>query len=817
MFSTHAAFKRASWLFKKPLLTSVGKRSFQAYEANIDPMLRFCHVQDIRPAGWVKALHFRTVPVASSQTYTDVEINVTDRTHLVYSPNESIAPIVQASFDIETYSHDGSFPDPHDKGCPCIQIATVLQRMGEPAPYRKHLISFGTCDPIDGTDVVQCSSELEVLNTWAELVRSEGVDILIGYNIWGFDLHYLWTRAALVNADSFFELSKVRGLRSTCTPAAFSSGAYGDSDYQMVTSIGRFQLDLLVVMKREHKLTSYSLNSVSAHFLNDNKIDMPFSLMFQKWRGSSADRSDIAAYCLKDSELPLDLTNKLAIVPNMFEMAKATWVPLSFLTERGQGIKVFSQILYQTRLDNMLVVSLNRDKPSNEAPYEGATVLDALSGAYMDDPITGLDFASLYPTIMRAHNLCHSTIVLDPAFDNIPGVEYFDIDSFRFAQSNEGILPKMLRILSENRKKAKHDMAAASERGDSFMYSVFNGKQLAFKVSMNSIYGFCGALVGFLPCKPVASCTTSIGRNMISHTKSLVEQWYPGSTVVYGDTDSVMVKFDNGSLKGKDALVSSFALGKEAAQRISATFKYPIELEFEKVYLPYLLFSKKRYAGLMYTNPRNHDYIDAKGIQLVRRDNCPFVKRTSQAVLNSIMFDRCLSHAIQIVKDAAACLLNNRVPIDDLVVSKSIKRISFHKHLSDIPSGFKSVSCGAFFLAHQYANPNLPHINVARLREQRFPGSGPKSGDRVPFVFVLTDNPHDLQFLKAEDPSFAKLHDLPIDSLYYLHHGLKNPLLSLFSLFLPDPEFTLFHDALVSHSSKINSQIDILSFLNLPS
>ena len=80
------------------------------------------------------------------------------------------------------------------------------------------------------------------------------------------------------------------------------------------------------------------------------------------------------------------------------------------------------------------------------------------------------------------------------------------------------------------------------------MKNVYNGKQLAFKVSMNSIYGFTGATVGFLACKPVASTTTGIGRQMIEQTKDLVEKWYPGSTVVYGDSVTgntpILVKID---------------------------------------------------------------------------------------------------------------------------------------------------------------------------------------------------------------------------------------------------------------------------------
>tara|TARA_B110000977_G_scaffold201886_1_gene299804 strand:- start:9167 stop:11956 length:2790 start_codon:yes stop_codon:yes gene_type:complete len=814
IFGTHQGYKRAMYILKKPL----NNMKFTMYEANIDPMLRFAHIQDIQMAGWIRIEKKKFSELKLKKHYVTNEYFVSSWRDVCASTNQSIAPIVQASFDIETYSHDGGFPDPHDKGCPVIQIATTLQRFGEATPYKRSLLSLGTCDHIENVENVelQCfETESQLLEAWGKLVRGEDIDILIGYNIWGFDLWYLHVRATMCDAVDFFELGRVIGKESELKAASFSSCAYGDSDYQMVDTLGRFQIDLLVIMKREHKLTSYSLNAVSAHFLKDKKVDMPYKLMFEKYKGTSADRAEIAIYCIKDTDLPLALINKLAIVPNMVEMSKATWVPMSYLIERGQGIKVFSQILYQTRHEDMLVLTLNKTGNEVQEAYEGATVLQAMKGAYMDTPITGLDFASLYPTIMRAHKLCHSTYVNDAAYDNIDGVEYITVDNHRFAQNSEGILPKMLRQLATNRKLAKKEMAKAEASGDKFLKAVYNGKQLAFKVSMNSIYGFCGALVGFLPCKPVASCTTSIGRGMIDHTKRLVEEWYPGATVVYGDTDSVMVRFDTGKERGQKALEKSFELGIEAAERISATFKAPIELEFEKVYWPYLLFSKKRYAGLMYTNPQKPDYIDAKGIQLVRRDNCPFVKRISQEVLDTIMYKMDTEGAIKIVQAAAKELLSYNVLCDDLVVSKSLRRISYVKNKREIPPAKSSIQCNGFHLVHEYKNANLPHLVVAAKHEERESGSGPKSGDRVPYVFIDTGNPKDLQYTKAEDPVYVKTNKIKLDVVYYLEHALKNPLESLFELFLDDPQDTLFAEALNGFKAKKNTSVDIYEFLGI--
>ena len=374
VFYNHAAYKRVMYALKKPIRLASETRMFDAYEANMDPMLRFCHVTEIQTAGWMKIDNPKTCK--SKETFCDEEYEI-EWKKIKPDPNPSIAPLVQASFDIETYSADGSFPDPKDEQCACIQIATTLQRYGEPEPYKRQLLSLGTCNPIEGVDVIECVTEEELLNKWTKLIQEQSVDILIGYNIWGFDLWYMITRAEMVGAEKFFQLGRYKNFQCTLRESSFSSSAYGHTDYKMVDTPGRFQLDLLVVMKREHKLTSYTLNNVAEHFLKDKKVDMPYKEMFKKFKQGPDERREIGVYCVKDTDLPLALINKLAIVPNMVEMAKATWVPLSFLIERGQGIKVFSQLLYQTRKENMLVITQNKSGDTIQEPYEGATVLTA--------------------------------------------------------------------------------------------------------------------------------------------------------------------------------------------------------------------------------------------------------------------------------------------------------------------------------------------------------------------------------------------------------------------------------------------------------
>jgi len=191
-------------------------------------------------------------------------------------------------------------------------------------------------------------------------------------------------------------------------------------------------------------------------------------------------------------------------------------------------------------------------------------------------------------------------MVLDDKYANAPGVEYYEVTTgmgtYRFAQSPQGVVPALLEDLAQFRKKAKKDMAKAKDAGDEWAAALYNGKQLAYKITMNSVYGFLGATKGMLPCVPIAASVTATGRAMIQQTKELAEKLVPGSRVIYGDTDSVMVIFEVGEGRRHD-LHAHFEVASRVAAEISATFKHPNELEFEKCYYPYLLFSKKRYAG----------------------------------------------------------------------------------------------------------------------------------------------------------------------------------------------------------------------------
>ena len=523
-FNTHRALRNFAWAIENDRWPElIGSK---VYEANIDPVLRFMHVTGCSSTGWIDP------GLCEPDAETTCDLNLwAPNWHFItpVADRADLAPLRIMSFDIECYSQTGAFPDPRNPSDVIFQVGMTTREFGRDGFFdRKCLCLKRTSGP-------ECESfdtERQLLDAFQKYLVRIDPDIITGWNIFGFDLEFLHVRAALVGASTVW--GRMRGSPiEKVIEKNLSSSALGNNLLKMTPMKGRYVFDLFQDVKREHKLESYSLNNVSKHFLKDQKNDMPVREIFARYAEGDPDRlGEVAQYCLKDTELPHALMDKLCQIQNQVEMAKACWVPLSFLSERGQQIKVFSQMAYKARELNFIIPTFRDGGGLGTGEYQGATVLDAQAGAYYN-PITALDFASLYPSIMCAHNLCYSTLVMDPKYDKLPGIEYEQYGPHRFAQNVPSLLPTILTDLKAFRKKAKKLMAAAEGTP---LEAIYNGQQLAYKISMNSIYGFTGASKGMLPCTAIASTVTMRGRQMIDETKNYVETHFPGAKVRYGDS-----------------------------------------------------------------------------------------------------------------------------------------------------------------------------------------------------------------------------------------------------------------------------------------
>ena len=634
--------ERDSGLSYKGLWKGVdgGIRTFDS----IQYVLRFMIDTGVTGMSWVEVPQskYHMIPHRDRHSKCQIEAYVHYRDLIAHSNDgewAKMAPLRILSFDIECAGRKGVFPEAHMD--PVIQIANFVTRYGEEKAFVRNVFVLDTCSSIVNTQILEFSAEDKMLLAWRNFLERVDPDVIIGYNISNFDFPYLLDRAKHLKCKEFPYFTRLHSLMSAAKETNFSSKQMGNRDTKATNTNGRLQLDLLQLIQRDHQLRSYTLNSVCSHFLGEQKEDVHHTMITELFNGTPESRRRLAVYCLKDAYLPQRLMDKLMCLVNYTEMARVTGVPFNYLLARGQQVKFISQ-LFRKALEQHLVIPNLRTEASDEQ-YEGATVIEPTRG-YYDVPVATLDFASLYPSIIQAHNLCYTTLLNKTAVDKlglVKGEDYIvtpNGDLFCTAKVRKGLLTQILEELLGARKRAKKELAVET---DPFRKAVLNGRQLALKISANSVYGITGATVGKLPCLAIASSTTSYGREMIEKTKEEVEKRYTvangyshDAQVIYGDTDSVMVKF------GPKELEKTMELGQDAASYVSDKFIKPIKLEFEKVYYPYLLINKKRYAGLYWTNPNKYDKMDSKGIETVRRDNCRLVQNVIETILRKILIDQ---------------------------------------------------------------------------------------------------------------------------------------------------------------------------------
>jgi len=512
------------------------------------------------------------------------------------------------------------------------------------------------------------------------------------------------------------------------------------------------------------------------------KDDLHHLELFAKHKGSAVDRAVIAKYCIQDCDLVLTLMAKLDTFVNARGMADVCFVPLQFLFLRGQGIKIFSRVAYEASKRNQIILA-QEALEGDGIGYEGAIVISPKIGMYLETPIAVLDFNSLYPSSMIGENLSPDTFLFKKVYsktgklvsyeglpaDKVKGLEgyheiSYDEDGCKcvcaYMQPEKdkplsfGLIPMALQIMLKKRKEARKKMEDPTL--DDAQKSVYNGLQLAYKVVANSIYGQLGSRTSPIRKMCVAACTTAVGRRSLLFAKTTVEA--DGAEVVYGDTDSIFVKFP-----GKD-LVGAIKAGQEAAAKITAGCPHSaFVIGYEKTFYPFILFCRKRYVGMKYEEDPTKCKRASMGIVLKRRDNAPIVKDVYGGALDIILEDKDVKKAAEFVKTMLVKVLKSELPIEKFAVTKQLR------------DDYKAMKEG-------YDGPaTVPaHRILADRMTKRDPGNAPSVGERLQYVYIQTDKK--LQADKIETIEFMQKNKLKLDSQFYITNQIQNPVAQLFAL-----------------------------------
>ena len=452
---------------------------FQVHEHTIDPIIKLTAARKLNLASWIQITEtiqddeYGLSVEERKYTTADIDLYCNWKDISPYTSTSMVQP-KYCSFDLEcnSHNHNSKIPDPEHPENKVFQISLIFGRFRQPqSGWRKILLTLFDPQDIEGAEVRRFKSEQELLLDFTNLIQTENPDIFLGYNIMKFDWNYMITRAELLGFyTKFSQLSRIIGERAQISKVKWGSSAYGEQEFKFFDCRGRTNVDVLLEIERNYKLPKYSLDTVSEYFLKENKVDLSAKQLFMLYKLNDellnlvqnkditpdqlkdlkkrvtkilplrkcsgvvkTLRSDllrstehnfcelirkgmhiIGVYCVQDTILPIRLAEKLNLWTTMEEMSNCMHVPISYLHTRGQQIKVVAQVFRETMFNDIIIPTPDRN--ASVLKYQGATVIEANAGDY--ENVATLDFASLYPTVMIAYNICYTTIVEDT--DPIP-------------------------------------------------------------------------------------------------------------------------------------------------------------------------------------------------------------------------------------------------------------------------------------------------------------------------------------------------------------------------------------------------------------
>ena len=715
---------------------------------------------------------------------------------------------------------------PKLEGDKIIQIGVSIHKFGSETIIYKKIITLNDCEDIEGVDVSCCKDEKELLKKWKILMMDLNPDVIIGYNIWGFDIEYIWNRSIELGINEKFQigLGKICKRKSVLKEQKLSSSALGDNIFNLLDIDGIVMIDLLKVIQKDFKLDSYKLDNVASIYIGDKKDDLKPKEIFEKFLGDAKDRSIIAKYCIQDCILVNRLLHKLKILENNIGMGNVCLVPLNFLFRRGQGIKIFSLVANECmKMDYLIPVIKNFIEDLDVDGYEGAIVLPPKEAIYLDDPIVVFDYGSLYPSSMICRNLSHDTYITDEkyliendeyeiikvSYDLYQGIGDKKIKNgikdcyfAKYKNGKKGIIPDILDMLLTERKntrkkieystiilKGGKELIGIIEENDDiiiitdidkktkvkrddiieikntynkFECAVFDALQNAYKITANSLYGQIGARTSPIYLKEIAACTTSTGREMILLAKDFVEKNY-NADVIYGDTDSIFCKFRIKDENGNEKF------GKEA---LKGAINIGLEVEGKiKRILPYpqkLNYEKCMYPFILFSKKR---YVG----NLYEKDDVNFKQKSMGIVLKR-------RDNANIVKKIYGGIIDIILNQQDLELSVKFLREELRNLVNgnmDINDLILSKTLRGF-----YKDPTkIAHKVLADRIGVREPGNKPAINDRIQYIYIKNDEAK-LQGDKIETLEFITQNQLKPDYLHYITNQIMKPILQLYSLCL---------------------------------
>ena len=610
-----------------------------------------------------------------------------------------------------------------------------------PSGWEQHVANENKTNPIaKRTKSIVLSAQADergLLSILLARLSQIDADVICGHNVAGFDVDVLLNR---LRENKVAHWSRIGRLKRTRFPnlSGGNQGSFGGgaSIGALSCMSGRLLADTYLSARDLLKEVSYTLTNLMKTQFGENRAEIPHQdvpLQFNStqtlWQLTKNSQTD-AFYSLW---LMLHL-QALPLTRQLSNIAGNTWsktlghtraqrVEFLFLHEfhkRKYMVPDRLSAKEKRRVQAAEAKNGNGDKDVDDKKgpqYSGGLVLEPKKGLY-DKYVLMLDFNSLYPSIIQEYDICFTTVKrgkdmaglapeLPPPVLGRPGGE------------NAAVLPQVICKLVQHRRAVKELLK--KERND-VTKAQLDIKQLALKLTANSMYGCLGFSASRFYAKPLAELITGQGREILQSTVDLAQNL--SYDVIYGDTDSIMINTN------KDNLEEVRKVGQEVKREVNKRYKL-LEIEMDGCYRSMLLLKKKKYAAVV-VEPSMHEgktiyveRVEKKGLDTVRRDWCKLAKDVGDTCLDEIFVKRSVEDTVEKIHDALrearTKMVNNQVNLESYIVTKQLT-----KSPRDYPD----------------AN-SQPHVKVALRRIEQGKQDGVNAGETVPYIICCEVKPED--------------------------------------------------------------------------
>ncbi|GBP39586.1 DNA polymerase alpha catalytic subunit [Eumeta japonica] len=679
-------------------------------------------------------------------------------------------PIVMAAINMRTTI------DPKTRKTKIVMLSCLvnnsfpIHKPPSNPPFQQHFCVMTKCNelwPIDlkqslaqfkATKLTKCDTERELLSCFMAQLWKVDPDLVVGHDLQGYQQDLLIGNVLDLNIPNWSRLGRLK--RSTAPLKKFAAKD---------AFLGRLVCDIKLSAMELIRARSFDLDTLCTAVIKlkeGERVEIiPEDL--PRYYENSRDLLQLVSLSMQDCSYILKIMCELNAIPLALQITQIAGNVMSRTlmggrSERNEFLllhaftdkdyivpdKVYGKKLREDDLDEQEEGGnvTKKQGAKKKAAYSGGLVLDPKKGFY-DKLVLLMDFNSLYPSIIQEYNICFTTIKRKTTATTDD-----DIANLVLPGSNIefGILPTQIRKLVESRREVKKLMKTPDLSPE--LHTQYNIRQMALKLTANSMYGCLGFTHSRFYAKPLAALVTMKGREILMDTKEIVQK--QNYEVVYGDTDSLMI---NTNCLDYDQV---FKIGNDLKKEINKKYRQ-IELDIDGVFRYLLLLKKKKYAAVLISKTKNGEFTftqEHKGLDIVRRDWSQLAAEAGKFILSQILSEQTQDERLESIQTHLMKLkddlTNNRMPLSVLTITKQLT-----KH------------------PNEYADKNLqPHVQVA-LRLNTNNGRRFKKGDIVPYIIcedgtnnTATQRAYHIEELKNSDK-------IKVDYNYYLAHQL-HPVIS---------------------------------------